>query len=56
MRFAVSLANDPEFIKARFHIDRFIIITVDTEADRANIEVLYIDLKSTLTRINVIIF
>jgi hypothetical protein len=33
MRFAESLANDPEFIKARFHIDRFIIITVDTEAD-----------------------
>jgi hypothetical protein len=36
-RVVESLADDPEFIKARFHIGRFITTAIDTEVDQANI-------------------
>jgi hypothetical protein len=55
-RIAESLANNPEFIKAGFHIDRFITTAVDTEADRANIKALYSNLESASTCLNVSIF
>jgi hypothetical protein len=55
--FAVveTLANDLELIKGGLHIGRFITATVDTKADRTNIEALYTDLESSSTQINVII-
>jgi hypothetical protein len=48
-----SLTDNPKFIKARFHISRFITAAVDTEAERANTEVLQTDLASASTRIAV---
>jgi hypothetical protein len=50
------LANDPEFIKAGFHIGRFTTATVDTEVGCMNIGTLYTNLKSALTWFNVSIF
>jgi hypothetical protein len=50
---AESLANDLEFIKARFHIGRFITVAVDTKDDHVNIEALYTDLESASAQINV---
>jgi hypothetical protein len=47
-----TLANDPEFIQARFHIGRFITAAVDTEADCLNTVALRTELDSDLTRIN----
>jgi hypothetical protein len=41
-----SLANDLEFIKARFHIGRFITTVVDTEEDCVKMDTLYNDPKS----------
>jgi hypothetical protein len=49
---AESLSDNSEFIKARFHIDRFNTIAVDTEAERINSEALQTDLASAPTRIN----
>jgi hypothetical protein len=40
-----SLGNDLEFIKAGFHIGRFITAAVDTEVERMNTDVLYADLE-----------
>jgi hypothetical protein len=48
-----TLANNPNFIQAGFHIGRFITTVVDTEADRLNTEALWTELESTSTRINV---
>jgi hypothetical protein len=48
-----SLANDLNFIHARFHIGRFITVVVDTKADRLNTEALHTELDSASTRINV---
>jgi hypothetical protein len=33
--------DNPEFIQTGFHIGRFIMAVVDTEADRENIKMLY---------------
>jgi hypothetical protein len=52
-RVVESLANDPEFIKGRFHIGWFITTAVDTEVDRVNIKVLYTYLESPSTQINI---
>jgi hypothetical protein len=51
---AKTLAKDSDFIKAIFHIGRFITVAVDTEIDHANIEALWTDLDSASTKINVI--
>jgi hypothetical protein len=50
---AETLANDPDFIQAEFHIGRFITAVVDTEADRLNTEALQTEMESTSTRIYV---
>jgi hypothetical protein len=50
---AETLANDPDFIHAGFHIGRFIIAVVDTKANRLNTEALRTELESTSTRIYV---
>jgi hypothetical protein len=55
-RVEESLSNDPKFIKVEFNIGRFISAVVDTEADRVNMDVLYIDLESASTWFNVSIF
>jgi hypothetical protein len=55
-RVAESLADNREFIKFRFHIDRFITAVVDTKVNQVNIRVLYSDLESASTRLNVSIF
>jgi hypothetical protein len=46
---AETLANDPDFIQAGFHIGRFIIAMVD----RLNIEGLLMESKSWFNRIKV---
>jgi hypothetical protein len=38
---AESLFDSPEFIQARFHINQFITVAVDTEVDWANTKALY---------------
>jgi hypothetical protein len=48
-----NLANDLDFIKAEFHIGRFITTMVDTEADHINTEALQTELDSASTRIYV---
>jgi hypothetical protein len=48
-----NLANDLDFIKAEFHISRFITTVVDTEADHINTEALQTELDSASTRIYV---
>jgi hypothetical protein len=53
LRVVETLAKDPDFIKAGFHIGRFITTTVDTEADCPNNEALWMDLDSASTWINV---
>jgi hypothetical protein len=50
---AETLANDPDFIQARFHIGRFITAVVDTQADRLSTEGLLTELESCLNRIKV---
>jgi hypothetical protein len=50
---AETLAKDPDFIKARFHIGRFITTAVDAEVDHSNTEALQTELDSASTRINV---
>jgi hypothetical protein len=52
-RVLESLMDNLEFIQAGFHIGRFIIAAIDTEADQANIKVLYFHLESTSTHIDV---
>jgi hypothetical protein len=47
------LWDNPEFVQAEFHIDRFITAVVDAEADQENIEGLYASLKTTLAQIDV---
>jgi hypothetical protein len=51
-----SLADNPAFIKAEFHISRFVTAAIDTEVNQANIKELYSNLKSALTCLNVCIF
>jgi hypothetical protein len=46
---AKSLADNPEFTKAGFHIGRFVTATIDTKVDRANIKALYSNLEFALT-------
>jgi hypothetical protein len=41
-RVTESLADNPVFIKAKFHISRFITVAIDTEADQVNIKALYL--------------
>jgi hypothetical protein len=48
-----SLAKDPEFVKAGFHIGRFITAVVDIEKDHANMDALYNDMVSASARLNV---
>jgi hypothetical protein len=48
-----TLAQNADFIKAGFHIGRFITTAVDTEADRSNTEALRAELDPAWTRINV---
>jgi hypothetical protein len=48
-----SLWDNSEFIQAGFHIGRYVLAVVDTEADRENINTLYSHLESTLTQIKV---
>jgi hypothetical protein len=48
-----TLAKDLDFIKAWFHIGSFITTTMNTEAERADIEALRNDLDSASTRINI---
>jgi hypothetical protein len=55
-RIAETLAKEPKFIKVIFHIGRFIMVVVDTEADCANIEALRTDLDSVSTQIHVSAF
>jgi hypothetical protein len=55
-RVEESLTNDPEFIKVVFHIGKFIIAAVDTEAERVNTDALYADLESASVRFNIRIF
>jgi hypothetical protein len=50
---AETLANDPDFIQAGFHIGGFITAVVGTEADRLNTEGLLIESESCLNRIKV---
>jgi hypothetical protein len=50
---AETLANDPDFVQAGFHIGRFITVVVDTEAGRLNTKALRTELESTSTKINV---
>jgi hypothetical protein len=52
-RVAESLWDNPEFIRAGFHIERFIMAAVDIEAGRENIKALYANLKSTSAQIDV---
>jgi hypothetical protein len=51
-----SLFDNPEFIPAGFHIERFITVAVDTEADRANTKALYSALEIASTHLNVSVF
>jgi hypothetical protein len=48
-----SLWDNPEFIQAGFHIGWFVTTTVDIEADRENVKVIYSSLKTTSTQIDV---
>jgi hypothetical protein len=43
----------PEFIKARCHLGAFVMATVNTEAEQADIQAIQCDLDLALTRINV---
>jgi hypothetical protein len=42
-----------KFIQAGFHVEQFVTIAVDIEANRENIKVLYASLKSTSAQIEV---
>jgi hypothetical protein len=48
---AETLANESNFIHARFYIGRFMTVMVDTEADRLNTEGLLTESESRLNRI-----
>jgi hypothetical protein len=50
---AETLANDPDFIQAGFHIGRFITVVVDTRVDQLNTEGLLTKSESCLNRIKV---
>jgi hypothetical protein len=52
-RVAESLWDNPEFVYARFHIGRFVIAAVDTEADQENIKAHYASLETTSAQIDV---
>jgi hypothetical protein len=49
----MSLWDNPEFIQARLHIGRFIMVAVDSEAGRENIKAFYSSMRSTSTQIDV---
>jgi hypothetical protein len=53
LRVAESLIDNPEFIKVRFHIGRFVMAIVDTEADRTNIKVPHQQVRHASTCLNV---
>jgi hypothetical protein len=55
-RIVESLWDNPDFIQARFHIGRYISASVNTEAEREQIKVLYSSMKSTSELIDVSIF
>jgi hypothetical protein len=48
-----SLWDNPKFIQVRFHIRRFVTAAINTKADRENIKVLYVSLKSTSAQMDV---
>jgi hypothetical protein len=50
---ADSLADDQDFIKAGFHIRKYIMATVNTEVEQTDIQVLHSDLDSDSLHINV---
>jgi hypothetical protein len=50
---AESLWDNPYFIQARFHIGRYVIASVNSEAEWKNIRTLYSSLKTTSAQINV---
>jgi hypothetical protein len=52
-RVADFLAEDPDFIKARFHFGRFVTAAVNTEAEHAEIQALQSDMDSAARHINV---
>jgi hypothetical protein len=49
-----SLRDNPEFIQARFHIRRFVTVTIDTKADRdgSDLLALHSSLKTTSAQID----
>jgi hypothetical protein len=49
----MSLWDNPEFVRAGFHADRFVTTVVDTEADQENIMELYTSLRTTSTQSDV---
>jgi hypothetical protein len=51
--FTDSHAKDPDFIRARLHIGRFVTTAVNTEAEQANIQALRGDLDSAFLHVNV---
>jgi hypothetical protein len=51
-RVTESLAKEPDFIKARCHIGKYITTAVNIEAEEADIQALRNDLDSTSIRIN----
>jgi hypothetical protein len=51
--FIESLWDNPDFIKAVFHVVPFVMVAVDTEAGQENINALYSSLKTTLAQIDV---
>jgi hypothetical protein len=53
LRVADSLPKDPDFIKARFHIGRFVTVAVNTKAHHAEIQALQSDMDSAALHINV---
>jgi hypothetical protein len=53
LRLAESFWDNPDFIRAGFHIGWFVTATVDTEVDRDNIKVPYSNLKTTSKLIDV---
>jgi hypothetical protein len=46
-----TLANDPDFIQAGFHIGRFITAVINTQADWLNYEALMTEVESCVKRI-----
>jgi hypothetical protein len=52
LRVAKSLWDNPDFIQVRFHIDRYVTASVNSEAEWENIKALYSSLKTTSAQIN----